>query len=75
MEIRMKKENKIKVGKVKPFNSSYVFTLYAHFDDKGRFIYFQYEEKITCFVDDILDTKASIFECDKEQLYKIERLN
>ena len=68
-------ENKIKVGKVKPYNSSFINTLYACFDDMGKFLYFQYGDKITCFVDDILETKASIFACDKTQLYKIERLN
>lgn len=67
-------ENKIKVGKVKPYNSSFINTLYAHFDNVGKFLYFQYGDTVTCYVDDILETKASIFACDKNQLYKIEKL-
>ncbi|MBR2909823.1 MAG: hypothetical protein IKC11_05760 [Clostridia bacterium] len=66
-------ENKLKVGKVKPKNSSYIYTLYAYFSEKGKFLYFKYDNIITCYVDDILEF-ASIFNCDKEQLYKLEQL-
>lgn len=67
-------ENKIIVGKVKPYNSSYIYTLYAHFTKKGKFEFFQYEKNITCFVEDIVDSKASIFDCDINQLIKIQNL-
>lgn len=66
--------NKIRVGRVKPYNSSFILTLYAHFDNTGKFLYFQYGETISDCVYKILDEKASVFDCDKAQLYKIERL-
>lgn len=69
------KIQKIIVGKVKPFNSGYCYNLYAVFDNKGKFLYFQYDKVITCFIDDIIDSKAGLFGCDKEQLRKIEKLN
>ena len=70
-----KKSQKLKVGRIKPFNSGYLFNLYAVFDSKGKFLYYQYDKTITCFIDDILDSKVSIFACDLDHLRKLERLN
>lgn len=66
-------DNKIKVGKVKYKNSSYINTLYVVFDIKGKFLYFQYGDFISCYIDDIL-INASIFNADIEHLRKFENL-
>ena len=73
-EIEMNTIQKVSVGKVKPYNSSYIYTLYACFDGLGRFKYFQYGEYISCYVDDILEAKVSLIACDIIQLKKIEKL-
>lgn len=65
---------KIIVGKVKPFNSGYCYNLYACFDDKANFLYFQFEKKIFFTLDSLTATKASVFKCEKEQLRKLENL-
>ncbi len=69
----MLKQNKIIVAKFKPFNSSYIYVLYANFDQHGKFLFWSYSDCITCYIDDLLEV-GSIFDKDLQQLYKLEKL-
>lgn len=68
-------ENKIKVGKVIPFNSSYKYSLYACFDEKGKFKYYIYDNKLICYIDDLLDIQLTLIGCDIDYLRKLEDIS